>query len=562
MIRVNLPNGQVANFPSDMSNDEIQNVLRKHFGFNEQQEPDMAPGGGFKQGLGEIANDIYNSVIDAPGAAVEGLMGIPGAIKSGAQYALENPLKAAGQMALGAPETAAALTSLPGQLYRYLGRKFAPESQFTELAEQKSTPLELMQNVEQQLGIEATEPGESALRGLGGMLVGGGALSKIPSRLGRVGTVAGTVAGAGGDPVQGALAAYLGEKGFGAAKGARKTISEKMEFTKLKKELPKIEQNINNAYESISKDLGKGQDFATRSVNLIKNDFDAIKKPISQQYENIKSELSESKVKILNSERMQAIDQAINSMVEKGILAAENDAGFNKILSQLQEKWPGDKFKEVSGADFVDIYKSARDSANIARKKSLEPGIDQAERLRWKQKAESLKPVADAQYQILQENLPAKILQDLANADTAWRKEVIPFYSSKVFQKAVNQGKGSKNIIQDLAGVGEGDIAMQNLIRNNPELNRIALGQRFSDNPAKLLEFNEMAYPYLEKRPEILKMIEKQKEDLSKIERIKEIKTAEERKKAAGKALKNILKGTSVVIGYKGIEDLLKDLFR
>lgn len=246
-MRITLPDGRVANFPDDMPHSEIESVLQKQFPMQAKQPESKQPSqelGYQRGGFSGIAQDAAESLISAPGAGLKALMGLPEHYQAGKEYVEKNPwYKTAGQLAMGAPELAAGLFNVPYKTAQYLKEKDIPV--FKQTADY--VPRIPMDKIEAALGISPAQKGSGELRAIGQIIAGGKPFASLPSRAARVGVTTATAAGQGGDPIHAALAAWLGEKGFGAAKKAPAKISDTIERRAEIKAIPDTQSAVAEA---------------------------------------------------------------------------------------------------------------------------------------------------------------------------------------------------------------------------------------------------------------------------------------------------------------------------
>ena len=298
--------------------------------------------------------------------------------------------------------------------------------------------------------------------------------------------------------------------------------------------LGQSKQNINAAHEAQGMQLGAGQDFSERASPLITEGIEGVKNEIRPLYNAVDENLRQNNVIIPNSQRATEIQNAMNGLINNGTLSPENDAIYERILNQLEEQWGGEKFESIPAADFVQIYKSTRDLHRIARSRSREGGIQADERRRWELKARELEPVVHQQRELLREAIPTTTFNNLAEADRLWGRQVIPFYNNKVYREVMKEGSVPNNMIDDTHGTTRSNRVMQELIRSNPELNRLALGQNYANKPRELFNYNERTKPYIEAHEPTLRSMQVQENAMQSGERAQNVHdTALERAHAA-----------------------------
>lgn len=274
--------------------------------------------------------------------------------------------------------------------------------------------------------------------------------------------------------------------------------------------LEQSNQGLEQAHESQSQQLGRGQNFSERASPLITQGVEDIKNSIRPLYDSVDNDLRQRNVIIPNNERTVEINNAMNQLINNGTISPENDAVYDNILRQLQEQWGDNESESIPATDYVQIYKSTRDLARIARSRSRQGGIQADERRRWEQQATHLEPLVEQQRNLLRDSIPTETFNNLTEADRQWGQHVIPFYNNSVYRNVMREGHTPNNIIEATKGTSDSNRIMQRLIQSIPELNRVSLGQIYSERPQKLLNYNEMTQPYVEAHEPTRRGIESQ----------------------------------------------------
>jgi len=234
-----------------------------------------------KQGFAGIGEDINQSLQNLPDAAAELVASIPGGINNVGNYVTQNnPLKTAGNLGAGAVEAGAGLASSPQVLARYLADKFPmmgnamERGKFQGKGINDPTIFEDLMRLEKEHGLEGNEQ-EKSVRNAGGLLSGAGVLKKIPSMLGRTGTLAAEQGGRGGDPLHAAILGLLGEGStkipYGKARDLPEALKDVIKSVPEKvKQIPEMTANIgqaigepmNAAFKNVPQKMAKATDHA------------------------------------------------------------------------------------------------------------------------------------------------------------------------------------------------------------------------------------------------------------------------------------------------------------
>jgi hypothetical protein len=179
--------------------------------------------------------------------------------------------------------------------------------------------------------------------------------------------------------------------------------------------------------------------------------------------------------------------------------------GFEKMKEALIKQRTGRDL--VPAHDFVNQWKETKQAAAKARRKGfMEGGENQSY---WQDQAANLKDLADKQLQVLKDQLPPEYSNKLLKANQLWREEITPFYGNKIREQAKKFGRiDVKNIMNEVRGKGMGQEKMRELLLANPKLTRLSLGHTYAHAPEKLLSLPENEQEFVDKLPELKKMID------------------------------------------------------
>lgn len=170
-----------------------------------------------KKGVTGIAQDVLDSILSAPQAAVDMIPSLYKSISEAGKYAVKtNPISTLANIGMGGVEGGAELLSSPQILMRYLSKKFPGLDEKLHQGDEKSsfndpTFYEALMKFEREKGLAPLSQEEGSVRDIGSLIFGGKGLTKIPSGAGRVATLSAQQAGAGGDPVHAAILGMTGE---------------------------------------------------------------------------------------------------------------------------------------------------------------------------------------------------------------------------------------------------------------------------------------------------------------------------------------------------------------
>lgn len=288
MTIVMLPNGQKAEFPDNMTNQQIEAVLQKQFAPS-MDEGTQQPTTGFKG----IAQDIIESLRGAPSAIGSALAELPHEAYESGKQAVMHPIRALENLASGAVSGVKGAYNLPLNLSTYLGKKDIPYfKQISPLAER----LKIGDTGLQKAVLGDEEEGDPLLQGIGGFTpytrlgnVTGG-IRGVGKRAAQAGAYAG---GQEQDPLTASLMGLVGE---GAGRAVTEGVSRLRPSRMIKTPL---------SAEELQKALEQTQGTETSLGSVIENPF------LQQQYENVLS-------KIPMSGANQAMQRTAQQVISKG----------------------------------------------------------------------------------------------------------------------------------------------------------------------------------------------------------------------------------------------------
>ena len=276
------------------------------------------------------------------------------------------------------------------------------------------------------------------------------------------------------------------------------------------------EKNVTAAENEIGEHLNKGAAHDVRAAAAIDTAQEAIHSGISKEYKDIEKSLADKSVEITNSRHAKDIIGEIENLVKEG-------KAQSKEASQLVEELNNLKEKEIIPAnDYLTAFRSMRDYAREARSKAYEPGMNAEERAAWKKRYDELDAKVDEMGEALESGIGKKDAARLKNANKNWREKVVPLYKNTTYQTIKKRGRMPDNIMKTLRGTDPGDVIMRNIIKNDPELLKNVLGQRFAEKPSALHTAGELEQEYIKHAPELQQKMQNHKQAVEHLPKAKE----------------------------------------
>jgi hypothetical protein len=179
-------------------------------------------------------------------------------------------------------------------------------------------------------------------------------------------------------------------------------------------------------------------------------------------------------------------------------------------LQAIIDKAP--KPTDVSADDFLTKYQDFRD-ARYELSQRAKDSPTAMERKQARLAYNESKPIEDTVKKALYEGL-GEHRPEFERINKGYSEQIYPLRANSVMKKAL-KGKLGPNTIEDLIGNGEGQELMRDLIKQDPELLRNILGQRYASKPEALHNIDEATAEYLYEMPELKKIIDEQKKIVS-----------------------------------------------
>lgn len=459
---------------------------------------------GILEDIAGIPEKIGNYALDLPGKAAEGW-----------EQIFTNPSRAAKNVAAGAGETAIGAFNLPHSLADYLKSKNVPW--FKQIADYVPHIGDL--GVEKKLGLDDKQSGDEILRQMFDFAIPGKVAKEIPA----VENIAERVSEAG---KYGKLKKHL--------EGLENKIEEKGTSTgqlsnienEAKAEADKLQSQAN---KDIGEHLNEGAAHGARGASALSHRIGNIEKYWSQTYKDLKTNLKDSEFKMdklpdYANDMEHAIKNIKDLEVVNGKFVIKGQPEISAELQNLMDKAPTPK--DTSAEDFLTKYQSFRQNRYdlLQRIKSEK---DSAIRKQLYKAYEDSKPIETSISKALEEGL-GEHSPEFKRINEGFSTQIYPIRGNKIAKQAL-KGKLGPNVMENLEGFGEGQEQLRELIKQDPELLRNIVGQRYSAKPEKLHDLNETTSEYLAEMPELRKLMDEHKSNIeSKLSEVNKHKQAKD----------------------------------
>lgn len=320
----------------------------------------------------------------------------------------------------------------------------------------------------------------------------------------------------------------------------KENLMNKEGLERVENEIPNIDEQINTeaqnaqslqntANKEVGEYLNKGYAHSTRGASALSHRLNNIESYWKNAYKDLKNNLKTSEFQMENMpEYEQDIAHAIKNIkdleIVNGKLTIRNRPEMSSEMQSIVAKAPTPS--DTTAEQFLTKYQDFRDARYdlLKRAKTAETA---AERKALFDAYKESKPLEESVSKALSEGL-GEYKPEFQRINEGYSKQIYPLRNNKVAQKALS-GKLGANTIADLEGFGEGNELVRELIKQDPELLRNIVGQRYAAKPEGLKDISEASAEYLYEMPELKKiMAEHETKINNQLEKVNELKNKKE----------------------------------
>ncbi len=558
-IRVQLPNGEIGEFPDDMPHEEIESVLQKQFPpeqkseiasapFNEQEQPEE------RIDSKSLMSDLVHGLGKALRQGTDFAVKTPGMIKSLTKHLEENPLSAlkhdAGQLLAGTAETGKDLANTGLSIGSMALKHLDPLS--AALMKKNGKSIEAPQipentGVEKFLGLEPTQKEDRLIR----------AVPEIAGGLSAAKSVVKTIAKAAKAPSKKALFKQAledkisaAEKDLSLSKGdldslktsLRKEYSKvhnervgelspvgqeesinvkqgKLDKLKASTEIPEQKigeippepdtkaiinekkEALDKARSEADKALGTLDNPRLKGGAKIKKAIEDVKSSASDLYKSARAHYVDQKIVADNGEEIKAVTKDLTALKDSDELAAGYGSGTaeQKALESQLDALKGEK---VNASDIFDLQRTLEKMAEETRKKQYS-GVNDLEFKRLNGVADRLESHAGTLEKRLESVGGKEVQSMIKEANKGW-KTFKDLSKRNPVGKAALKGELPTRAMIEIAKDHPGNDFLHALVESDPELKKYMLASYAGEsNVNKLLKPTTLTQKYIQSLPEV-----------------------------------------------------------
>lgn len=354
-----------------------------------------------------------------------------------------------------------------------------------------------------------------------------------------------------------------------------KTVAQKVTGYKPKikpgTELSTLENEIESTKQHHAQRLGEGEEHSSNISKAIKEHFEGTKNPETNKVEGgLKGELgnefdaidklfADKKVKVPLEVPKEQINNLISIAEKKGYLGdSTNSVTLESFKKQAKEfLLKGKSEKEVDAQSLYRKFRTLTMQATDDKSKAFAHGVDPESSYKWQGIAAAKQAEAE-KIQGMLENIDPEAFKRLKDIKGRWAKEYAPLRENPLYNEMLKHGQTSKDVMKYLNGTTKGNDIINALVKNNSELQRNIVGQKFASKPSNMAKESKLLNNYAQINPEIARIIQEQKQ-IQGLEKnhLPKLKEAIEKNVGKRKSRSDMAKGVGIAGAGLGINEAL-----
>lgn len=275
--------------------------------------------------------------------------------------------------------------------------------------------------------------------------------------------------------------------------------------------LKSTNEKLSEQEAKLSEKLGKGESHRKKVASILNPLLEERQAEIGRGYDSYINNLNEKNIELSNPRDAKQITSDIHELIKRGDLKSPE---LTKLVDELEHSGK----KEIIPADkFVSAYRSLRQMAQKTRSNAY--GKSPQEFDRMIEAANSMDKDVARMEEVINKGLGEDNLKELHALNKRYSTEIAPLFKNKFFLHMQANSKAPKNMISQLTNEPyiksrnpnkvTGSKILNDIIKNDPELLRNVLGERFANNPKDIHLFDEEAAEFINHHPELKSEIEK-----------------------------------------------------
>ena len=345
------------------------------------------------------------------------------------------------------------------------------------------------------------------------------------------------------------------------------SLQEKLSNTKIDENaVPKAEENLNTAQQheqntenmassidsNIGQFLNQGAAHDVRAAQGLSHRVQAVEDYWNNAYKTFQSNIADANfqmpktamekldydamsptqlIKTFGNDAFVALKQGkMDEFIKKQKMNDVNQAqGNNSYLQTLMEVAP--TITDTNAADFLAKYKDFRDRTFKLGQRLRDPRVEEVEKQKMQEALTEARKMQAKMKEVLDAGL-GEYKPEFERVNKGYSEQIYPLRDNPVVQNA-QEGRLSDNIIKSLRTNEEGMPLVRELVKQDPEILRNVIGQRYFSKPEELHNPNELMREYLGEVPQLKRLLnEKQTANTALEQSRANAKAAQEQHKA------------------------------
>ncbi len=177
--------------------------------------------------------------------------------------------------------------------------------------------------------------------------------------------------------------------------------------------------------------------------------------------------------------------------------------GNNSYLNTLMEVAP--TITDTNAADFLAKYKDFRDRTFKLSQRLRDPRVEEVEKQKMQEALTQARQMQGQMKQVLDAGL-GEFKPEFERVNKLYSEQIYPLRNNPLVQKA-QEGKLTDNIIKSLRTNEEGMPLVRELVKQDPEILRNVIGQRYFAKPEEVHNPTELMREYLGEVPQLQRLL-------------------------------------------------------
>jgi uncharacterized coiled-coil DUF342 family protein len=194
------------------------------------------------------------------------------------------------------------------------------------------------------------------------------------------------------------------------------------------------------------------------------------------------------------------LDDFIQKQKNNDVKAAQ---GNNSYLHTLMEVAP--TITDTNAADFLAKYKDFRDRTFKLSQRLRDPRVEEVEKQKMQEALTEARKMQGKMKEVLDAGL-GEFKPEFERVNKGYSEQIYPLRDNPIVQNA-QEGKLSDNIIKSLRTNEEGMPLVREIVKQDPEILRNVIGQRYFAKPEELHNPTELMREYLGEVPQLQRLL-------------------------------------------------------